>query len=117
MGIAQVNSVLGRVRKLATSPAQRELSDGQLLRRFAAEQDDTAFEALLSRHGAMVLGVCRRVLRNQHDAEDAFQAAFLVLARKAGSICKQESVGCWLHGVARRLALKVKAEAARRQYR
>lgn len=117
MGVSQDRSLLQFVRRLATSPSHRKLSDGQLLLRFAVQHDEAAFEALLSRHAALVLGVCRRVLHDPHDAEDAFQAAFLVLARKAGSISKQESLGSWLHGVARRTALRVKGDAARRKAR
>src|SRR4051794_11162536 len=78
--------------------------DDQLLRRFAATQDGASFAALLHRHGPMVLGVCRRRLRREQDAEDVFQATFLVLARKAGSIRRGQSLASWLHGVARRLA-------------
>ena len=76
------------------------LSDGRLLERFVAQQDEAAFETLVRRHGPMVLRVCQRVLRHTQDAEDAFQATFIVLARKAGDVVKQESVGSWLHGVA-----------------
>lgn len=115
MSKSQANRVLAYVRRLATAQAARRLSDGELLQRFAACSDEGAFEALLRRHGGMVLGVARRVLRNAHDAEDVLQATFLVLARKATSISKQGSVACWLHGVARRLALKAKTAAARRQ--
>src|SRR5262245_16766068 len=77
-------------------------SDGRLLERFLAAGESAAFEALVCRHGAMVFGVCRRVLRNTHDAEDAFQATFLVLVRKAGSVWPREQVGNWLYGVAYR---------------
>src|SRR5437763_13025202 len=100
------NGQIGKAVRLAlravSAPAGGALSDGQLLERFAAARDDAAFEALLWRHGPMVLGVCRRVLRHAQDAEDAFQAAFLVLARRAGAIAKREAVGSWLYKVAYR---------------
>jgi len=93
------------------------LTDGQLLARFVAAGDEASFAALLRRHGPMVLGVCRRILRHSHDAEDAFQATFLVLARKANSVVRRESVGCWLHGVAHRTALDAGTRIARRRAR
>jgi RNA polymerase sigma factor (sigma-70 family) len=89
----------------------RELTDHDLLKRYATDRDNAAFAGLLYRHGPMVLGVCRRVLRNVVDVDDAFQATFLVLVRKAGSIRKAESVGSWLHGVAFRVASKAKKRA------
>jgi len=93
------------------------LTDGQLLARLVASRDEDSFASLVRRHGPMVLGVCRRLLRHVHDAEDAFQATFLVLARKAGSVVKGESVGCWLYGVAYRTALEAAAINARRRAR
>jgi len=93
------------------------LSDGELLERFIARRDEAVFGAIVDRYGPMVWGVCRRALRDHHDAEDAFQAVFLVLARKADSVRPREKVGDWLHGVARRTAAKARARAARRRAR
>jgi RNA polymerase sigma factor (sigma-70 family) len=90
------------------------LSDGQLLQCFVLERQSAAFEALLRRHGSMVLGVCRRILRHAQDAEDAFQATWLVFVRKAHSISPPDMVANWLYGVAYRTALKAKAATARR---
>jgi RNA polymerase sigma factor (sigma-70 family) len=106
--------VVQHLRELATPPT---LSDADLLERFRSERDESAFAVLVERHGAMVLGICRRVLRNTHDAEDACQAAFLVLARKAGAIRKRESLASWLHGVAYHVAANLKRESARRSTR
>lgn len=89
--------------------------DADLLRRFIDRQDEAAFEMIVRRHGPMVMGVCGRVLRNPHDAEDAFQATFLVLVRKAAAIAPRAQVGNWLHGVARITALRARAAAAKRQ--
>src|SRR6185437_10697563 len=93
------------------------VSDGQLLQRFALGHEESAFTALLERHGRLVWSVCRHVLQHEQDAEDAFQATFLVLARKAGSIRKHESVASWLYGVAYRVALKARARAAAQRAR
>jgi RNA polymerase sigma factor (sigma-70 family) len=93
-------------------------SDEDLLEQFVCSDKDAAeaaFAVLVARHGAMVLGVCRRILGNRHAAEDAFQATFFVLARKALGIARREQLGCWLHGVARRAALDARARATRQQ--
>jgi RNA polymerase sigma-70 factor (ECF subfamily) len=97
------------------APAVIVLTDSQLLDRFVVSHDHASFQALLERHGPMVLGVCRRVLRHEHDADDAFQATFLVLVRKAAAIAKRDSVGSWLYGVAYRVATKAKTRALRRR--
>ena len=112
-----LETVLQPIRKLAAAQAAQALPDRALLDRFSAEHDEAAFAALLERHGAMVLGICRRVLRNGHDAEDASQATFLVLARKAATIQKKESVASWLHGVAFHVATNLKRDLARRSAR
>jgi RNA polymerase sigma factor (sigma-70 family) len=108
------NPVLRLVRRLAQGPAAVR-SDEQLLEGFLRGDASEALEALVERHGPMVLGVCRRVLHDSNDAEDAFQATFLVLLRKAGSIRRGESLGPWLYGVAHRVARKAQAGAARRR--
>jgi RNA polymerase sigma factor (sigma-70 family) len=93
------------------------LSDLQLLERYVSHRDESAFEVLVQRHGSMVLAVCRGVLDDPNDAEDAFQATFLLLARKAGSLWVKDSLGGWLHRVAWRIAYQVKAETVRRRGR
>ncbi len=104
------------VQGLFTLGTTGQMTDGQLLDRFLARRDEgaeAAFEELMTRHGPMVLRVCRGVLRNPHDAEDAFQAAFLVLAHQAGSIRRRNSLASWLFGVAQRVAAHAKLRAAR----
>src|SRR5689334_482411 len=115
MSSAQVGAILRHIHRLVAIRSDEQASDRQLLERFAAQRDETAFAALLQRHGRMVLGVCQSVLHNRHDAEDAFQAAFLVLARKAGSIHWRESVSGWLYRVAYHLAVRARASASRRR--
>jgi RNA polymerase sigma factor (sigma-70 family) len=107
--------ILQHVRRLAEGRRLSEASDEELLRRFKAGRDEGSFHALLRRHGPMVLDVCRTVLRNQADAEDAFQATFLVLACAPGSIRRAASLSSWLYGVAYRTALKARAEGAKRR--
>src|SRR5262249_16565435 len=109
--------VLRRLRELGTGKDARTAPDHQLLDRFANAREEAAFEALVRRHGPLVLGVCRRVLHQEQDAEDAFQATFLVLARKAGSISKRAAVGNWLYRVAYHMALQARKKAAVRQKR
>ena len=89
------------------------LSDGESLARFVERRDASAFEAIVERYGPLVWGVCRRVLREHHDAEDAFQATFLVLARKAASVWPREKLGNWLYGVAFQTAMKATARPGR----
>jgi cytochrome c peroxidase len=110
--------ILQLIRRFVEDESARQLSDQHLLQQFSARSDATAgaaFGVLLRRHGPMVLNVCRGVLSNEADAEDAFQATFLVLARRAASIRKTGSVESWLHGVAYRLALKARAQSQTRQ--
>ena len=112
--------VLRHLRTLYRCGVVGPLSDEQLLERFLAHRDETAEEAfaeLVQRHGPMVLGVCRRVLGDAHEAEDAFQATFLVLARKATSVVRREKVANWLYGVAVRTAREARVRAARRRSR
>jgi RNA polymerase sigma factor (sigma-70 family) len=92
-------------------------TDAELLRRFAAEGTEEAFALLVKKYGPLVLSVCRRVLGAEQDAEDAFQATFLVLARKAGSIANPDLLGNWLYGVAARIARKARAAQRKRQLR
>jgi DNA-directed RNA polymerase specialized sigma24 family protein len=115
MATAQLEILLRHIRKLAAKPGAGQATDRQLLDDFSARRDQAAFAALVARHGPMVLRVCRRVLNHEHDAEDAFQATFLVLARNSASIRKREALAQWLHGVAYRTALKLKRSAARRR--
>jgi RNA polymerase sigma factor (sigma-70 family) len=110
--------ILGTIRRLLGGPLNDHAAgDGELLQCYLDCRDNAAFEALQRRHGPMVLGVCQRVLRNTHDAEDAFQATFLVLVRKAASVHPREQVGNWLYGVAYRTALKARTMTARRSAR
>ena len=105
-------AVLRSIEQLFQQGSVAGLDDGQLLEWFMNHRDEAAFAGLVAIHGPMVLGVCRRVLRHQQDAEDALQATFIILARKASSVVKRASVGSWLYGVAYRTALQARASLA-----
>ena len=117
MPSSQRTTFVDRVRRAAFLREAAQLTDGELLECYATHRDEAAFEALVRRHGPMVLGVCRRLLQNPHDAEDAFQATFLVLVRKAAAIAPREKVGSWLYGAACLAAKKARASAAKRRTR
>ncbi|OAI49621.1 hypothetical protein AYO44_06350 [Planctomycetaceae bacterium SCGC AG-212-F19] len=115
MATGQLDTVMQHLRRTAFLPSGGPLPDANLLDCFIQRQDEAAFEALVRRHGPMVLGVCHRVLGNAADAEDAFQATFLVLVRKASSIMPRGMVGNWLYGVATNTALKARGASVRRR--
>src|SRR5262245_5445159 len=114
MKTASLHNVVGYVRRLAVSEAAAQ-SDRELLDRFIGCRDEAAFTELVRRHGPMVLTACRRVLRHEHDAEEVFQAAFLVLARRAETIRHGETLSGWLYQVSYRLALRAQDLTARRR--
>src|SRR6185369_13570675 len=99
MSANPMNAFMSKLRRIVLVHSDK-LCDEKLLEAFIQSHDETAFETIVHRHGSLVIGVCRRVLRNHHDAEDAFQATFLVLAKKAASIVKRGSLANWLYGVA-----------------
>src|SRR5262245_18731636 len=104
MPLRYLQTLVGRLRREVTAATSSGLSDAHLLERWVQLRDEAAFEVLLWRHGPLVLGVCRRLLRDAQDAEDAFQATFLALLRKAHTIRSLESVAGWLYHVASRVA-------------
>jgi Sigma-70 region 2 len=114
MATSQISQVIQHLRTAVLLRDGEGLSDGQLLEDYVGRRDKVALEALVRRHGPMVWGVCRRVLRNIHDAEDAFQATFLILVRKAASISSRDLLANWLYGVAHQTSLNAMATAARR---
>jgi RNA polymerase sigma factor (sigma-70 family) len=114
MAGGQLRAVISELRRLIGGRGGCTLTDAQLLEDFVTRGDQASFEVLVWRHGTMVLSLCQRVLRDTHEAEDAFQATFLVFARKAGSIARRAAVGSWLYKVAYRVALRVRARAERR---
>jgi RNA polymerase sigma factor (sigma-70 family) len=117
MAAGEANSLLRHLRRLAGTAEAQGASDRALIESFVSDRDDAAFATLFRRHGPMVLSLCRRVLRNEEEADDAFQATFLVLARKAHSLRSRDTVSSWLYGVAYRTALKARCSAARRRAR
>src|SRR6516225_7722885 len=114
MASNQMTEFIQHVRRAALLRDGAGLTDEELLKDFISRREEAALGALVRRHGPMVWGVCRRVLRSYHDAEDAFQATFLVLVRKAASIASRELLANWLYGVAHQTALKARATAVRR---
>jgi len=114
MASGHYGAVLQQIHRLYRGGSVAGLAEGQLLERFVTRRDEAAFEALVARHGPMVLTVCRRLLRNPHDVDDAFQATFLILVRKASSIRQRDLLANWLYGVAHRVAARARANAARR---
>ena len=110
-----MGGMLRHIRQLAVAADLGEANDAELLEHFTARRDEAAFAALLRRHGPMVLAVCRRVLHHEADAEDAFQATFLILIRQAAGIARPAALGCWLHEVALRTACRARARSATRR--
>jgi RNA polymerase sigma factor (sigma-70 family) len=117
MMAGHLDDVMRHLRRLAGQPPGGGAADAHLLARYSGAREEEAFRALLQRHGPMVLGVCRRLLRDPHAAEDAFQATFLVLLRRAASIARPELLGNWLYGVAYRVATRARQQAGRRGLR
>jgi RNA polymerase sigma-70 factor (ECF subfamily) len=115
MSNSQTNTVLRYIRTLPVTEQACNLTDRELMEHFKDRNEEDAFAGLVCRHGPMVLNLCQRILQNEHDAEDAFQATFLVLSRKATSLPPRESLCGWLHSVAGRIAQKAKVAAARRR--
>src|SRR5260370_36764627 len=115
MAEAPSSPFLHHIRHLIGSVPAAGMTDGQLLERFLTDRDETAVEVLVRRYGPLVFGVCRRVLHSAHAAEDAFQATFLVLMRRAPSLDRSRPLGNWLYTVAYRLALRARANEARRR--
>src|SRR5262249_18248668 len=117
MATANLSGFLRRLTRRMAAETLIDEPDQQLVEQFLAKRDEAAFEALIRRHGPMVYSVCWWVLQQDQDAEDAFQATFLVLAQKLRTVRKHASLASWLHGVARRIALKAKAQVAKRRRR
>jgi DNA-directed RNA polymerase specialized sigma24 family protein len=117
MNRSNLESALRSIRSLVKWPGEEQVPEDELVGRFADSRDEAAFAALVRRFGPAVLRVCYRVLQHSHDAEDAFQATFLVLAREAVSLRRRGSVGPWIHEVAYHTALRVRERKARQRHR
>jgi RNA polymerase sigma factor (sigma-70 family) len=117
MAHAPPGDILGQIQSLFHDGTSGGLTDGELLDRFTSRRDESAFSILIARHGAMVLRICRIILADEHDVQDAFQATFLVLVRRSHTIDRSGSVGPWLFGVCHRIAVRTKTDAARRRSR
>lgn len=115
MAVSQVSQLVRELRSVLEQQDVANFADAELWKRYVHARDEAAFETLVDRHGPMVMGVCRRLLRNEQDAEDAFQATFLVLIRRASSIQSPSTLVNWLHGVARRTAMEARGIIARRR--
>src|SRR5215475_15645794 len=115
MADRHIRSLIDHLRAIIGPSNADTLTDAQLLERFISQRDEVAFELIVRRYGSLVMRVCRRILPDRHDAEDAFQATFLVLVRKARSIGKRESVASWLYKVAYRVALRAQQRASRHE--
>jgi RNA polymerase sigma factor (sigma-70 family) len=115
--VTNLDDTVKHLRKWAAARDADQLADQELVQRYVTSKDQAAFSCLVKRHGPMVLGICRKMLRHEQDAEDAFQATFLVLAKKGSTIRQREAVGGWLYSVAYRVASKLRAVQARRKVR
>jgi RNA polymerase sigma factor (sigma-70 family) len=114
---AHCGSVSGALERLFVLGTVSGLSEGELVARFVRERDESAFEAIVARHGPMVLGICRRLLDDSQNVEDAFQATFLVLVKKVRSLSDSDLLGNWLYGVALRVAMRLRRDRSRRRSR
>src|SRR6476620_10017757 len=117
MATHATDKFIEQLRRAVLCGGDLSVPDARLLGRYTEQRDEAAFAALVRRHGPMVWGVCRRILTNAHDAEDAFQATFLVLVRKAPSLRPRELVGNWLYGVAHQTAMRARSQNAKRRSR
>ena len=117
MAAGQLVEAVRQLRRIVEKDDVAGMPDADLVRRYVRQRDEAAFEVLVRRHGPLVLSVCRRVLRNSHDAEDAFQATFLVLVRKANTLRSPCTLANWLYGVAYRTALEARKTSAKRRSR